>query len=821
MSELPRHARAVILGGGVAGTSTAYHLARLWTNPGDVVLLERAKLTSGSTFHAAGLVGQLRTSASITRLLKYSVELYAKLEQETGLATGFRQNGGLRLACNQERWTEVKRQATAAHSFGLEMHLLSPSEAKKLWPIMQVDDLVGAAFLPTDGQVNPSDLAMSLARGARQAGVTIVEDCPIRAIRTKNGRVVGVTTDKGDIDCDVVVNCGGMWARQIGAMVGVTIPIQPMQHQYIITEPFDGVPKDLPTLRDPDLLCYYKEEVGGLSMGGYEPNPMPWGTEGVADDFTFQLLPPDRDHFEQLMAPAIARVPALADVGIKQFINGAESFTPDGSFILGEAPELRGFFVGAGFNAYGIAAAGGAGRALAEWIAAGEPTMDLWPVDIRRFGKHHRDKSWVLERTTEAYAKHYTMAWPFEEDHSARPTRVSPLYAKLASRGAVFGSKMGWERPNWFAPTSVEPRDVYTYGRQNWFEHVREEHRAARERVALFDQTSFAKFLLAGKGARDAMSWLAANDVDKPVGRVVYTQLCNARGGVEADVTVSRLDEDTFYIVTGTAYGTHDADWIRRNIPAGCDARLFDVTGATSVLSLMGPRSRELLARLTRDDVSNVALPFGHFKEIAMKGAIVRATRVTFVGELGFELHVPVESALVVYDALIEAGEDLGIADAGYRAIDSLRLEKGYKNWSLDLTPNDTPLEAGHGWAVKLASGVPFLGRDALAAQKSSGIRRRIATFTVDDPSVVLLGRETILRRGDDGALERVGYLASAGYGYTVEKGVGLGYVALPEGKGVEWLLAGAYELEVATARVPAAVTVKPLYDPEGARIRA
>ncbi|MBL8742344.1 MAG: FAD-dependent oxidoreductase [Myxococcales bacterium] len=594
------------------------------------------------------------------------------------------------------------------------------------------------------------------------------------------------------------------------------MPIQAMQHQYIITEPFDGVPKNLPTLRDPDLLTYYKEEVGGLSMGGYEPNPIPWATRAIPDSFFFQLLEPDHAHFEQLMEPAIRRVPALANVGVRKFINGPESFTPDGSFILGEAPELRGFFVGAGFNAYGMAAAGGAGRALAEWIVAGNPTTDLWPVDIRRFGAHHADRRWVLERTREAYAKHYTMAWPFEEDESGRPLKVSPLYLRLKERGACFGSKMGWERPNWFAPPGVDPHDRYSYGRQNWFEHAGREHEATRTAVTVFDQTSFAKFHLEGRDAAEVMSRLAANDVDKPVGKLVYTQLCNERGGIEADVTVTRVADDRFYLLTGTAYGTHDADWIRRNIPPGKDARLVDVTGSVSVLGVMGPRSRELLEDLSGADLSNAAFPFGTAQELFIGGARLRALRMTFVGELGWELHVPVESALAVYDRLFDAGARLGIANAGYRALDSLRLEKGYKNWGSDLTPNDTPLEAGHGWAVKLKKGIDFIGRAALVDQHANGLKKRMATFTVDDPDVVLLGRETIIRDG-----ERVGYLTSGGYGFTVKKGIGLGYVRNGAGVDRDFLSSGSYELEVAGAKVAASIHLEPLYDAEMARVKS
>ena len=554
MRAFPSSARVVIVGGGIIGCSVAYHLAQLGVK--DVVLLERAKLTSGSTWHAAGLVGQLRTSANITQLLKYSVELYDKLEQETGQATGWKRNGGLRLACNVERMTEIKRQATTAHSFGLEMHLLTPNEAQDLWPIMDVGDVVGAAFLPTDGQANPADIAQALAKGARMGGVQIIEDCRVTAIKQNNRRVSGVVTEQGNIQAEVVVNCAGQWARAVGQLAGVNVPLVSVQHQYIVTEPIPGVMKNLPTLRDPDRLTYYKEEVGGLVMGGYEPNPIPWAEQSIPDGFEFQLLNDNWDHFEPIMELAIGRVPALQTAGVKQLINGPESFTPDGNFILGEAPELKNFYVGAGFNAFGIASAGGAGRALAEWIAAGEPPMDLWPVDIRRFGKPHQSLDWVRTRTLEAYGKHYTMAWPFEEHHSGRPLRVSPLYAKLKEHGAVFGEKMGWERANWFAPIGVEAKDIYSYGRQNWYAHVGDEHRACREAVALFDQSSFAKFSLVGKDAERALQWICANDIAKPFGSLTYTQMLNGRGGIECDLTVARIAPDEFYIVTGTGFAT-------------------------------------------------------------------------------------------------------------------------------------------------------------------------------------------------------------------------------------------------------------------------
>jgi sarcosine dehydrogenase len=590
-----------------------------------------------------------------------------------------------------------------------------------------------------------------------------------------------------------------------------------VQHQYLITEPIEGVTSNLPTLRDPDRLTYWKEEVGGLVMGGYEPNPMPWLVDPLPDRFEFQLLEDDIEHFEPLLELAAGRVPAMQTAGIKEFINGPESFTPDGNFILGEAPETRGVFVGAGFNAFGIAAGGGAGMVLAEWVAKGEPPYDLWPVDIRRFGRNHLDTNWVRTRTLEAYAKHYTMAWPFEEYRSGRPLRRSPLYDRLQAQGASFGEKLGWERPNWFAdrPSGEMPDDVYSYGRQNWFDAVGREHQAARERVAVFDQTSFAKFVLSGSEAEAALSWIAANDVAKPPGHLVYTQMLNARGGTECDLTVGRLSETEYYIVTGTGFATHDFDWISRSIPDGLDARLSDVTSAYAVLSVMGPKSREVLQSLTEHDLSNAAFPFGRIKRITLAGAPLMALRVTYVGELGWELHIPVEFAATVYDAIMTAGEPHGIANAGYRAIDSLRLEKGYRAWGADIGPDHSPLVAGLGWAVKLKSNTAFQGREALAAQAAKPLPRLFAGFTTD-PAIVLLGRETIYRDG-----KRVGWLSSGGYGYTVGRSIGYGYVRDTEnGVDRESLLKSAYELEVATERVPAEIFFDPLYDPKMARIK-
>ncbi|MGE3363249.1 MAG: FAD-dependent oxidoreductase [Rhizobiaceae bacterium] len=815
---LPAQADIVVIGGGIIGCSTAYHLAR--DHKKSVVLLEQGKLTSGSTWHAAGLVGQLRSSASITRVLKYSVDLYKHLDQETGLATGWKMSGCLRLATNQDRWIEFQRLATTARSFGMEMHLISPDEVKRMWPLMDVSDLVGASWLPTDGQASPSDITQSLAKGARMHGAKILEGVRVTGFEMAGDRIVKVRTTQGDIACDKVVNCAGQWARQVGAMAGVNVPLQPVKHQYIVTEKIEGLAANAATVRDPDRRIYFKEEVGGLVMGGYEPNPQTWNTGlpggDVPDEWQFQLFDDDYDHFEQHMTQAIERIPALERAGVKQMINGPESFTPDGNFILGAAPECANMFVGAGFNAFGIASGGGAGWVLAQWVVDGEAPLDLWVVDIRRFSTLHQDRQWVRDRTLEAYGKHYAIGFPHEEYESGRPAIVSPLYERLKGFGAVFGSKLGWERPNWFAPDHHEARDVYSMGRQNWFPLVGEEHRHVREAVGLFDQSSFAKYELAGQDALRALDWICANDVSKPPGRLTYTQLLNSRGGIEADLTVARLAENRFYIVTGTGFRTHDIAWIRDHIPSDYDARLTDVTEAFGTLSLMGPRARDVLMAVTSADVSNAGFPFGHVREIDIADQMVRALRVTYVGELGWELHIPIEATGQVFDALMHAGKPHGIRPVGYRAIESLRLEKGYRAWGSDITPNDTPFEAGLGWAVKLRKNTDFMGRRALEAINGAPLTKRLSGFTVEDPEIVLLGRETILRNG-----EPVGYLSSGGYGYSLEKNIGYGYVRNTDGVSDDFLSAGAYEVVVATQRTPAKIHMEPLYDVAGEKVKA
>lgn len=807
----PTSSKIIVVGGGIIGCSTAYHLAQM---DQEVLLLEKAQLTSGSTWHAAGLVGQLRSNANVTQLLGYSIDLYNKLESETGLATGWKMNGGLRLACNEERWIEVKRQATTAHSFGLDMQLLSAKEAQDLWPLMSIEDVVGAAFLPTDGQANPADITQALAKGARNKGAQLLENTAVTEILMDKGKISGVRTPQGDIQCEKLVLCCGQWTRALAKSIGVAVPLVSIEHQYMVTEPFD-VPANLPTLRDPDRLTYYKEEVGGLVMGGYEPNGIPWAVDGIPDPFDFQLLESNFDHFEQLVDLALPRVPALGTVGVKQLYNGPESFTPDGNFILGESPEMANVFIGAGFNAFGIASGGGAGMALAEWVAKGAPPYDLWPVDIRRFGRPHTDEDWVRTRTLEAYGKHYTMAWPSEEHDSARPCRRSPLYDLLLKEGAVFGEKLGWERPNWYAQEGEEARDIYTFKRPNWHRAVGREHTAAREAAVLIDQTSFAKYILKGPDAEAALNWIASNRADKPVGSIIYTQMLNNNGGIECDLTMARTSLESYYIVTGTGFATHDFNWISSNIPQGMNAQLVDVTSSNAVLSLFGPNARAILSACTRDDVSHQGFPFAQSRMIGIAGCPVLAMRITYIGECGWELHLPVEYAVAVYQSLHAAGKSCGLRNAGYRSIETLRLEKGYRAWGADIGPDHTSDEAGLGWAVKLKSNIDFKGRAAVQAQRDNGVKKIMATFTCDG-SVILSGRETIYRNG-----VRCGWLSSAGYGHTVGKSIGLGYVRSDEFIDNDYVLSGEYELEVATELVKARVTLKPLYDPAMEKIKS
>jgi 4-methylaminobutanoate oxidase (formaldehyde-forming) len=808
-SNFPESARVVIIGGGVMGCSVAYHLAKLgWR---DVILLEQGRLSCGTTWHAAGLVGQLRAHQNMSRLVQYSADLYSKLEAETGQATGWNQCGSVLVARTPERVTLFKRIASAAAAQGIACELISNKEAAEKYPVMRTDDVVGALWLPLDAKVNPTDVTQALAKGARKGGVRIFEQTRVTAIHSHNGAVTGVSTGQGDVKAEYVVNCAGQWAKQVGRLCGVTVPLHSAEHMYIVTGLIEGVHRNLPVLRDPDGYIYIKEEVGGLLVGGFEPQAKPWAMDGIPENFEFGILPDDWDQFEILMQNALTRIPALETAEIKTFMNGPESFTPDNNFILGEAPELKNFFVGAGFNSIGIASGGGAGRALAEWIVQGEPTLDLWPVDIRRFARFHGNDALLHDRVREVLGLHYMMPWPNREFASVRPFRRSPLYDRLAAKHALFGSKMGWERPNFFAPSKEDARLDYSFDRQNWFPFAAAEHQAARNAVAVFDLTSFAKLLLQGRDAQAVLQRLCANDMDVPVGTTVYTGLLNHRGTYESDVTVARIAHDRFLIVTGTAQATRDAAWINSNIPATAHAFLTDVTSSYAVIAVMGPRSRELLARLTKTPLDNDAFPFGAMREIGVGPATVLASRRTYVGELGWELYVPTELAAGVYDALMEEGAAHGVRDAGYYAIESLRLEKGYRAWGRELTPDYTPYEAGLSFAVKLDKG-DFIGRDALLAAKDKPRTRRLLSFTGLSPDTPLAhGGELILCDG-----KPVGEISSAAFGHTLWAIVALGYVRT-EGQDI---LSRRFELDVAGDRVPVRPSLKAPYDPIGARLK-
>ncbi|MCP4694356.1 MAG: FAD-dependent oxidoreductase [Desulfobacterales bacterium] len=802
-------ARVVIIGGGIIGCSTAYHLTRMGWD--DVVVLEKGDLTSGSTWHAAGLVGQLRSERNITRMLQYSVQLYERLEEETGLSTGWKKSGCLHLASTAERMYELKKGATTARSFGLEMNIITPNEARDLCPIISTDGLIGAAYMPTDGQADPAGITQALAKGARSRGAKFYEQTLVTGFEKNGKRIQAVKTDQGDIRCEIVVNCTGMWGWQMGEMLGVNTPVVPFQHQFLVTEKIDGVPSGMPTIRDKDNLIYYKDEVGGLVMGGYERDGIPWAVDGVANNFTSRLLESDFDHFETLSTPAMARTPCLQTAGIRTLVNGPEAFTPDGDAIMGPAPELDNCFVAVGFNAFGIAAGGGAGRMMAEWIIEGEPSLDIWPLDIRRFGPHHKSRAYNVERTREIYGKHYTIHWPSEEHDSARAVRRGPLYYLLKEKGAVYGAKYGWERANWFAPEGAAPKDDHTFETPNWFEHVAAEHKAARESVVLIDQTSFSKFEIEGPGALAFLNRICAAEIDRPVGSVVYTQLCNHRGTVECDLTAARVAEDKFLLVTGTAYGLHDSLWIKSQAPGDRSVSFRDVTSSLAVINVIGPNSRKLLEKVTRDDMSNEALQFSHCKELTLGFAPVMALRLTYVGELGYELYVPMEFACHLYETLWEAGRDLGVKNAGYRAIDSLRLEKGYCYWGAELTPEYTPYEAGLGFCVALDKD-EFTGRDALAKIKEEGPGFKLCVFTINAGAPVMMqSAAPIIHQG-----EVLGVTTSSGYGHTIGKNICLGYLPadrINPGEG--------YEIEIYGERHPAALApTRNLYDPAGEKIK-
>jgi glycine cleavage system T protein len=809
MADLPKHARVVIVGGGVIGCSIAYHLGKLgWS---DVVLIERKQLTSGTTWHAAGLVGQLRQSMNMTRLARYTAELYRGLEAETGQATGFRQCGSVSLATTPGRMEELARNASMAKVFDLPVHVVSPREIAELYPLANVDDVIGGIHIPSDGYANAVDITQALAKGARASGVKIFQDVKVTRIRHDGRRVAGVDTEQGSVDAQYVVLCAGMWTRDLAASIGVTVPLQACEHYYVLFQDVPGLDARMPVLRDYDHCSYFKYDAGKLLVGAFEPNARPWGTQGIPEDFSFGEIEGDFSHFEPVLMDAMRRVPALEGAGIQKFFCGPESFTPDVRYHLGESAELENCFVAAGLNSVGLQSAGGIGKVVSEWIRDGHPPLDLWEVDVRRNMPFQVNRKYLQARVRESLGLLYATHWPFRQYETARGVRRSALHGRLARAGACFGEAFGWERANWYAPAGMAPAYEYSYGRQNWFEPSAHEHRTVRNAVGLFDQSSFAKFRLEGSDAVQVLNRVCANDIDVAPGKMVYTQWLNDRGGIEADLTVTRLSESLFLIVTGAETETKDFNWLKRHIDAGKHCVLTNVTSGMGVLSLMGPLARELLQPLTPQDLSDAAFPFATSKEIELGYALVRASRITYVGELGWELYVPTEFMVGVYDEIVAVGVQHGLVHAGYHALNSLRIEKAYRHFGHDITDEDTPWEAGLGFAVKLDKPGGFIGREALLRQREAGIPRRLLQFQLRSPEPLLYHNEPIWR-GD----AIVGFVRSGMYAHTLGAAVGLGYVTDAAG-GIE---PDAYEIEVAGVRQAALASLRPLYDPKNERIR-
>jgi glycine cleavage system T protein len=809
--QLPDRAQAVIIGGGVAGCSVAYHLAKAgWT---DIVLLERKRLTSGTTWHAAGLIGQLRGNANMTRLAKYSADLYTKLEAETGVATGFRQVGSISVALTEGRHHELLRSATTARAFDVDVSEISPSEVKAMYPHLNVSDVVGAVHLPLDGQADPANIAMALAKGARMRGAKVLENVAVTGVTRAGGRVTGVdwqaAEETGHIAADVVINCGGMWGRELAAAAGVTLPLHACEHFYLVTEPVEGL-GHLPVLRVPDECAYYKSDAGKMMLGAFEPKAKPWGMGGIRADFEFDTLPEDWDHFQPILEAAMNRMPLFQTAGIHTFFNGPESFTPDNRYYLGEAPEVRGYWVVAGFNSVGIQSSGGAGMAVAHWITEGAPPFDLNDVDIRRAQPFQRNRAYLKERVSETLGLLYADHWPYRQVVTARGVRRSPIHAHLAERGAVFGEVAGWERANWFATPGQEREYRYSWGRQNWFANQRAEHMAVRTGVGLFDMTSFGKIRVEGREACAFLQRMCANDVDVAPGRIVYTQMLNPRGGIEADVTVTRLSETAFLMVTAGANLQRDLAWLRRHV-GDAFAVITDVTAAEAVFCLMGPQARDVLGRITPDRLDNEAFPFGTAREIEVGMGLARAHRVTYVGELGWELYVSTDQAAHVFEALMAAGPEVKLC--GLHALDSCRIEKGFRHFGHDITDEDHILEAGLGFAVKVGKG-DFIGRDAVLARKAEGLRRRLVQFRLQDPEPLLFHNEAVVR---DGRI--VGTITSGNFGHFLGGAIGLGWVPCV-GETAEQVLGSAYEIEVAGVRHKAVASLTPMHDAKSERVR-
>ncbi len=811
---IPTKARAVIIGGGVSGCSVAYHLAKLgWT---DVVLLERKQLTSGTTWHAAGLIGQLRASQNMTRLAKYSADLYTKLEAETGIGTGMRQCGSITVALTEERKEEIYRQASLARAFNVDVREISPDEVKAMYPHLNVSDVVGAVHLPLDGQCDPANIAMALAKGARQNGATILEGVKVTAVHKKAGRVSGVTCERqGEtftIETENVVNAAGMWGRELGNMSGVTVPLHACEHFYIVTEPVAGLQR-LPVLRVPDECTYYKEDAGKMLIGAFELKAKPWGMDGISEDFCFDQLPEDFDHFQPILENAISRMPMLETAGIHTFFNGPESFTPDDRYYLGEAPELKGYWVAAGYNSIGIVSSGGAGMALAQWMNDGEPPFDLWEVDIRRAQPFQKNRTYLKERVTETLGLLYADHFPYRQMATARGVRRTPLHEHLKARGAVFGEVAGWERANWFAKPGQEREYRYSWKRQNWFENQRDEHLAIRNGVGLIDMTSFGKIRVEGRDALSFLQKLCANQLNVATGRIVYTQMLNARGGIESDLTVTRLSETAFLLVVPGATLQRDLAWLRKHL-ANEFVVITDMTASESVLCVMGPKARDLMQKISPNDFTNAAHPFGTAREIEVGMGLARAHRVTYVGELGWELYVSTDQTAHVFETLEAAGAAVGLKLCGIHTLDSCRIEKAFRHFGHDITDEDHVIEAGLGFAVKTGKG-DFIGRDAVLKKQDAGLSRRLVQFRLTDPEPLLFHNEAVVRDG-----KIVGTITSGNYGHHLGGAIGLGYVPCA-GESEADVLGSAYEIEIAGVRVKAEASLVPMYDPKAERVRA
>ena len=813
-SSVPDRAQVIIIGGGIAGCSIAYHLAKLgWS---DVVLLERAQLTSGTTWHAAGLLTTLRDTETQTRLAAYTQDLYRRLEAETGQATGLIECGSIQLALTADKAEEMRRGLRAAQSFGIECEEISAADVQRLWPLAYVGDVQGAFHFPRDGRANPTDVTRALAKGARDRGVRIIERCPVTGVEHRDGRVTGVATDVGRIDCEVVVNCAGMWAREVGGLAGVDVPLQAAEHYYLISEPVAGVHAKLPILRDPGRAAYLREEAGKIMVGIFEAVARPWRVAGIPADFTFGEIPPDWDRMQPWLERAIERVPVLADTGIKVLFCGPESFTADHNYLMGEAPNLRGFFVAAGFNSLGILSGGGVGSVMAQWIVNGYAPSDVWSVNIRRTHPWQNNSRYLADRVVESLGIGYQDHWPFRQWQSARGVKRGVLHARLAAAGACFGESAGWERPNWYARPGQAPVYEYGWGRQNWFENSAAEHRAVRESVGLFEQSSFAKLLLQGRDAERAINRIATADCRVTIGRVVYTQFLNERGGIEADVSVTRLAADRFMVVTAAFTATHVRAWLEQHINRPFNCVVTDVSDAWCMLNVQGPRSRELLGSIASGDWSNAAFPRGTAREVSIGYQTALALRLSYTGELGWELYVPVPFTTGVYDRLVEAGVAVGLRHCGYHALNSLRIEKAYRDWSHDIGPDDSPLDAGLDFACAWDKPGGFIGREALLAARGRPRTRRLVQFLLGEPDAMLYHNEPILRDGD-----RVGIVTSGMYGHTLGGAVGLGYVSDPGGVSDDFVARGRFEILIADRRVVARASLQPMYDPVGERMRS